>query len=138
MGGHGRAVSWPSDCYTPLRGLTTATVPALHPTPTQQTHNGHPERRLLNVDRECLSAAVCVAVLPSPPPSPGCKGVEEAMSTMRAGGKRRIIVPPSAGFGEAGSVLRPTEHVPEKQGIIPGGAELEYELELKTVSIPPS
>lgn len=52
VGGHGRAVSWPSDCYTPLRGLTTATVPALHPTPTQQTHNGHPERRLLNVDRE--------------------------------------------------------------------------------------
>lgn len=67
-----------------------------------------------------------------------CAGVEEAMSTMKAGGKRRIIVPPSAGFGDAGSVLRPTEHVPDKQGVIPGGAELEYELELKTVSIPPS
>lgn len=65
-------------------------------------------------------------------------GVEEAMSTMKAGGKRRIIVPPSLGFGEAGSVLRPTEHVPEKQGVIPGGAELEYELELLRVSIPPS
>jgi FKBP-type peptidyl-prolyl cis-trans isomerase len=60
------------------------------------------------------------------------------MSSMRAGGKRRITVPPSAGFGEAGSVLRPTEHVPEKQGIIPGGAELEYEIDLKVVSIPPS
>jgi FKBP-type peptidyl-prolyl cis-trans isomerase len=60
------------------------------------------------------------------------------MSSMKAGGRRRITVPPSAGFGDAGSVLRPTEHVPEKQGIIPGGAELVYELELRTVSIPPS
>lgn len=60
------------------------------------------------------------------------------MATMKAGGRRRIIVPPSAGFGDAGAVLRPTEHVPEKQGVIPGGAELEYEIELKTVSIPPS
>lgn len=39
-GGHSRAVGWPPDCYTPLRHLTTTTVPALHPTPTQQTHNG--------------------------------------------------------------------------------------------------
>ena len=69
---------------------------------------------------------------------PRVTGVEEAMATMKAGGRRRIIVPPSAGFGDAGAVLRPTEHVPEKQGVIPGGAELEYEIELKTVSIPPS
>lgn len=67
-----------------------------------------------------------------------CAGVEEAMLSMKAGGKRRIVVPAALGFGEQGSVLRPTEHVPEKQGIIPGGAELEYELELLRVSIPPS
>lgn len=57
---------------------------------------------------------------------------------MKAGGKRRIVVPAALGFGDRGSVLRPTEHVPEKQGIIPGGAELEYTLELVRVSIPPS
>ena len=61
------------------------------------------------------------------------------MSSMRAGGRRRITVPPGPlAFGDQGSVLRPTEHVPEKQGIIPGGVELTYELELVRVSIPPS
>lgn len=60
------------------------------------------------------------------------------MLSMKAGGKRRIVVPAALGFGDRGSVLRPTEHVPEKQGIIPGGAELEYTLELVRVSIPPS
>jgi len=67
-----------------------------------------------------------------------CAGAEQAISTMKAGGKRRVIVPPELGFGERGAVLRPTEHVPDKQGIIPGGAELEYEIELLRVSIPPS
>lgn len=60
------------------------------------------------------------------------------MATMRAGGRRRIVVPPALAFGQQGAVLRPTEHVPDKQGIIPGGVELEYELELVRVSIPPS
>ena len=65
-------------------------------------------------------------------------GVEEALSSMRAGGKRHVVVPPEQAFGERGAVLRPTEHVPDKQGIIPAGAELEYDLELLRVSIPPS
>lgn len=60
------------------------------------------------------------------------------MSSMKAGGKRIIIVPPQLGFGDKGFMLRPTEHVPDKQGIIPPGATLEYELELVRVSIPPS
>jgi hypothetical protein len=47
-------------------------------------------------------------------------------------------IPASLGFGEKGFVLRPTEHVPEKQGIVPPGADLEYDLELVRVSIPPS
>lgn len=57
---------------------------------------------------------------------------------MRAGGRRRVVVPPSAGFGDRGAVLRPTEHVPDKQGAIPAGATLEYEIELLRVSVPPS
>ncbi|KIY96727.1 hypothetical protein MNEG_11234 [Monoraphidium neglectum] len=67
-----------------------------------------------------------------------CAGVEEALATMRAGGKRRVVVPPALGFGDRGAVLRPTEHVPEKQGVIPPGATLEYDIELQRVSIPPS
>lgn len=75
-----------------------------------------------------------------PPTLPPCAraGVEEAMRSMRAGGKRVVHVPAALGFGERGAVLRPTEHVPDKQGLVPPGAELEYELELARVSIPPS
>ncbi|KAI8466037.1 MAG: FKBP-type peptidyl-prolyl cis-trans isomerase [Monoraphidium minutum] len=67
-----------------------------------------------------------------------CAGVEEALSTMRAGGRRRVVVPPALGFGARGAVLRPTEHVPDKQGLVPPGATLEYEIELQRVSVPPS
>lgn len=64
-------------------------------------------------------------------------GAVEALSTMNAGGKRRIYVPASQGFGAEGGVLRPTEHVPDKNGVIPPDAELEYEIELLRVSVPP-
>jgi len=67
-----------------------------------------------------------------------CRGVEEGLSNMHAGGKRHVVVPPEQAFGDRGAVLRPTEHVPDKQGVIPAGAELEYDLELVRVSIPPS
>jgi len=69
-----------------------------------------------------------------------CAGVEEAMSTMKAGGRRIIKVPAGspAGFGASGFQLRPTTHVDDKAGTIPPGAALEYDLTLKTVSIPPS
>ncbi len=49
-----------------------------------------------------------------------------------------MTVPPELGFGQGGFVLRPTEHVPEKQGAVPPGATLEYELSLLRVSIAPS
>ncbi len=39
-------------------------------------------------------------------------------------------MPPELGFGDQGTVLRPTEHVPTKQGVVPPGATLEYELTL--------
>lgn len=67
-----------------------------------------------------------------------CVGVEKALATMRAGGKRVVEVPPELGFGASGAVLRPTEHVPDKQGTVPPNATLQYELELVQVSIPPS
>lgn len=67
-----------------------------------------------------------------------CRGVEIALETMRAGGSRRVTIPAQYGFGEDGLTLRPTEHVPEKQGVVPPGATLEYELNLLRVSIPPS
>eukprot|EP00879_Flechtneria_rotunda_P024800 GHRR01026317.1.p1 GENE.GHRR01026317.1~~GHRR01026317.1.p1 ORF type:complete len:148 (+),score=43.92 GHRR01026317.1:663-1106(+) len=67
-----------------------------------------------------------------------CAGVEQAMSSMQAGGRRKVIVPPELGFGDSGIVLRPTEHMPDKQGIVLGGAKLEYDIELARVSIPPS
>lgn len=67
-----------------------------------------------------------------------CPGVEIALRGMRGGGRRRVVVPPALGFGENGTTLRPTEHEPGKQGVVPPNAELIYELELLRVSIPPS
>ena len=67
-----------------------------------------------------------------------CAGVERALATMRAGGRRRVTVPPQLGFGAEGITLRPTEHVPDKAGVVPPNATLEYELRLERVSIPPS
>lgn len=67
-----------------------------------------------------------------------CVGVEKALATMRAGGRRRVTIPPELGFGAQGLTLRPTEHVPEKAGVVPPGAQLTYELSLVRVSIPPS
>ncbi len=49
-----------------------------------------------------------------------------------------VVIPPELGFGASGTVLRPTEHVPDKAGVVPPSATLEYELELMQVSIPPS
>lgn len=67
-----------------------------------------------------------------------CEGLEQALAGMRAGGRRLVTVPPELGFGPRGAVLRPTEHVPEKQGVVPPGASLVYDVELVRVSIPPS
>ncbi|KXZ50043.1 hypothetical protein GPECTOR_18g24 [Gonium pectorale] len=67
-----------------------------------------------------------------------CPGLEEALSTMRAGGRRRVTVPADLGFGDRGAVLRPTEHVPDKRGVVPPGATLVYDVDLVRVSIPPS
>ena len=60
-----------------------------------------------------------------------CPGVEEALQTMRVGGKRKVTVPPELGFGTSGNILG--------DGVsIPPDATLEYTVQLLRVSIAPS
>ncbi|KAG1342858.1 hypothetical protein COCNU_05G010870 [Cocos nucifera] len=60
-----------------------------------------------------------------------CKGVEYVLRTMRAGGKRRVIVPPSLGFGDEDADLG--------LGIrIPPAARLDYVRQVDKVSMAPS
>ncbi|CAN6303796.1 unnamed protein product [Urochloa humidicola] len=61
-----------------------------------------------------------------------CEGVEYALRTMRAGGKRRVVVPPGLGFGDDGADFG-EEHVQ-----IPPGATLEYVVQVDKVSIAPA
>ena len=51
------------------------------------------------------------------------KGWDEGVSTMRVGGKRRLVVPPELGYGRRGA-----------GAIIPPGTVLYFEVELLKVS----
>ena len=42
--------------------------------------------------------------------------ISDAIRLCCAGGKRTVVVPPSEGFGDNGITLKPTEHVPDKEG----------------------
>lgn len=60
-----------------------------------------------------------------------CEGIEYVLRSMKAGGKRRVIVPPSLGFGEKGMDLG--------NGVqIPPFATLEYIVQVDKVSIAPA
>ncbi|OEL32682.1 Peptidyl-prolyl cis-trans isomerase FKBP17-2, chloroplastic [Dichanthelium oligosanthes] len=61
-----------------------------------------------------------------------CEGVEYVLRSMRAGGKRRVVVPPVLGFGDDGADFG-EEHVQ-----IPPGATLEYVVQVDKVSIAPA
>lgn len=60
-----------------------------------------------------------------------CEGVEAVLKTMRAGGKRRVIVPPSLGFGDEGADFG-------SGAKIPAAATLEYVVQVDRVSIAPA
>ncbi|PRQ15916.1 putative peptidylprolyl isomerase [Rosa chinensis] len=71
-------------------------------------------------------------VMGSRPYSKGlCEGIEYVLRSMKAGGKRRVIVPPNLGFGENGADLGPGLQVPPS-------ATLEYTIEIERVSIAPA
>ncbi len=71
-------------------------------------------------------------VMGSRPYSRGmCEGIEYVLRSMKAGGKRRVIVPPCLGFGENGAELG--------SGVqSPPWATLEYVVEVYKVSIAPA
>ena len=71
-------------------------------------------------------------VMGSRPYSKGlCEGVEYVLRSMKAGGKRRVVIPPNLGFGENGADLGPGLRIPPS-------ATLEYTIEIERVSIPPA
>lgn len=71
-------------------------------------------------------------VMGSRPYSKGvCEGIEYVLKTMKAGGKRKVIVPPKLGFGENGADLGTGVQIPPL-------ATLEYILEVEKVSIAPA
>ncbi|KAE8124830.1 hypothetical protein FH972_019678 [Carpinus fangiana] len=71
-------------------------------------------------------------VMGSRPYSKGvCEGIEYVLRSMKAGGKRKVIIPPSLGFGEKGAELGPGVQ-------IPAFATLEYIVQVDKVSIAPA
>lgn len=71
-------------------------------------------------------------VMGSRPYSKGvCEGIEYVLRSMKAGGKRKVIVPPTLGFGENGADLGTGVQIPPL-------ATLEYIVEVEKVSIAPA
>ncbi|KAF9623446.1 hypothetical protein IFM89_003030 [Coptis chinensis] len=60
-----------------------------------------------------------------------CEGIEYVLRSMKAGGKRRVVIPPNLGFGEKGSDLGSGEQIPPF-------ATLDYIIEVDKVSIAPA
>ena len=58
-------------------------------------------------------------------------GIEQGVSNMRGGGKRRLVIPPALGFGSAD---RKNE---AGQVVVPGGSTLIYDIEVVQVGTTP-
>lgn len=60
-----------------------------------------------------------------------CDGLDYVLRSMKAGGKRKVIIPPNLCFGEEGADLG--------SGLqVPASATLEYIIEVEKVSIAPA
>ncbi|XP_058108190.1 peptidyl-prolyl cis-trans isomerase FKBP17-2, chloroplastic [Magnolia sinica] len=60
-----------------------------------------------------------------------CEGIEYVLRSMKSGGKRRVVIPPTLGFGEKGADLG--------SGVqIPPNATLEFVVQVDKVSIAPA
>lgn len=71
-------------------------------------------------------------VMGSRPYSKGmCEGIEYVLRSMKAGGKRRVIIPPNLAFGENGADLGNGKQIPPF-------ATLKYIVEVDKVSIAPA
>lgn len=84
------------------------------------------------VDTFARAAKPLALVMGSRPYTKGmCEGVEYVLRSMKAGGKRKVVVPPSLGFGDNGADLG--------SGVqIPPSATLEFVVQIDKVSIAPA
>lgn len=84
------------------------------------------------VDTFAGNAKPLALVMGSRPYTKGmCEGVEYVLRSMKAGGKRKVVVPPSLGFGDNGADLG--------SGVqIPPSATLEFVVQVDKVSIAPA
>lgn len=60
-----------------------------------------------------------------------CDGLDYVLRTMKAGGKRKVIIPPNLCFGEEGADLG-------SGFLVPPSATLEYTIQVEKVSIAPA
>lgn len=60
-------------------------------------------------------------------------GLEEAISTMKPGGERRVVVPPKLAYGDKGVCLEK-----EDDCLVPPGETLGYSVTLQRVAVPPT
>lgn len=60
-------------------------------------------------------------------------GLEAAIATMKPGGERKVVVPPSLGYGDRGVCLQDSQEC-----LVPPGETLGYSVTLQRVALPPT
>lgn len=60
-------------------------------------------------------------------------GLENAIATMKPGGKRKVVVPPQLAYGDKGVCL-----AENKECLVPPGERLGFSVTLLRVAIPPT